>query len=253
MSHILRACALAALLSLLSFAPHGAVEVPVAATRAHTHGSVTYAAAWGENTAANDAAGWQLQNNLGYRVQVNRITLVNAAVQLLPCPATASASAPYAPRRASAGHGANPTETRWAGPNIEHVQLGSDRVLGTATLGDGPYCSVHYLLAAIGEQPSLAVTGAYLPPNESAWQAFSIRSTLAWGAYAPLPAPTRQHSTVLRVTVVRDMDRLFDGVDFAQQSDDERARQVLRMLTSNLVVRSLEETPKTRPNNTYHD
>jgi hypothetical protein len=173
----------------------------------------------------------------------------------LPCASGSTARNPFAPHAAHAGHGEGEALTRWRGPQREDAAPGASRTLGTAGLADGPYCKAHYLVAPGVGSPSIDIAGAYRARGESRWTPFAIRSTLAWGAMVDLPAPTPAGAGQLRVTLTRDAAAAFDGIDFTTktQTNDDRARQLLRALTGRATLAIDATQAPTRPNNTYHD
>ena len=214
----------------------------------HTHTKIAYTLDWGwGNAQADQTQGWHVTNNLGYDIHITDGTLVNAAVQLVPC---VDSTRLFAPQTAHAGHGGGkPDETRWVGPLVESLSKPGPIALGSVEIGDHRYCQAHYLLAQnelkngfgiVALEPTIVLTGTYISPNGGAPVAFRIKTNIAWGGATDLPKAIVNDSGTEQaphsLTLVRNLGMLLDGVDLAAMTPDQQARTVLRSLTTQIQV-----------------
>jgi hypothetical protein len=206
----------------------------------HTLSHTSYILAWDwGNAKQDDTGGWRVINDLDYVIHITDGALVNAAVQLVPCP---DAVGWFAPSAAHAGHGGGkPDETRWGGPLRESLTKPTALDLGSVEVGEHRYCQAHYLLAqAEATGPTMALTGTYLAPNSKMPVAFAIHTSTAWGGATDLPKDIVVNGNTGEaphcLTLTRNLGTLLDGVDFEAMTSDQQARAVLRSLTSNIRI-----------------
>ena len=193
---------------------------------------------WGK-AQPDEAGGWRVTNDLGYAIHITDGALMDAALQLVPCSDSAGL---FAPQAAYAGHGGGkPDETRWSGPLRESLGKPITVDLGTVELDDHRYCQAHYLLAPSEVTgPTFVLMGTYLAPNSKTPVAFALNTSTAWGGITDFPKDSvidgNTQQAPLRMTLMRNLGALLDGVDFEAMTPDQQARVVLRSLTSNIQI-----------------
>ncbi|MEZ4711441.1 MAG: hypothetical protein R3A44_29880 [Caldilineaceae bacterium] len=232
---------------------------------APTTGQITYRFAWEWGDAAPDADGhgWRVTTALGYQVHITAGYVVVGGAQLVPCAHEHSAQqsvldtllAPFAPRVAQAGHGGDHDRSQIGEPLVESLTTPTTAEV-SARFGDEPaYCQFHYLAAYAPETAAnlpanaemvgrtLYLSGSYLAPNAAESTPFTISSNLAWGNMFNLTLHADATSTIelantldTQITLRRTLDNLFDDVDFANMTESEVARTILRTLTSSAIV-----------------
>lgn len=247
------------LLTLLLASPSGC-EV---AGRTTSPQSIRYRLEWSRGrTHPLPDGGWEVTNDLGYRVRLTRGFLVMRDVALVPCdpkpPPTLvldSVRQWLGPRAAWAGHSgmADPSSTKLA--QVESLTDLRPRDAGMAHPGAQIYCRAHYLVAradqaAVGlprdldmVDQSLFVEGTYQRTVDAVAVRFAIETAIANGVLAelktaPAAAPIRLDSGVQSATIVvrRRLDSMFDGVDFAAMDERRTAREILQNLIAGVGI-----------------
>ena len=161
---------------------------------------------------------------------------------------------PLQSQPAFAGHGPltyNPS--RMVMPYVESLVQPAAIQRKPHSVPKAVYCKAHYLIAratgAVQNQPdnrgmddlSLWIEGEYTAPNATVTNPFVLKTSIAWGsimdAIASPGTSDRATKIVLtsgksmtRVTLRRNLGSMFDGVDFENMSESERARAILRSL-----------------------
>lgn len=234
---------------------------------ARTEGSpplteLRYELGWraGDTSDATHAGGdvWEVTNDLGYRVRVERGYVVSRSMELVECPRAARATGAalawlagaLGPGLAHAGHSSlQPNPAAITTPQIESLTAPRRLVAGRVAVVPQAYCRAHYLVARAERDArdlpadvdmvgkSLLLEGSYLAPGANDPVAFRVATSIANGALVDLAAPggTRAHGDeagrgdggVVRVTIERDRAHLLDGVAFASASEQDVARRVL--------------------------
>ncbi|MBI3782065.1 MAG: hypothetical protein HY270_01550 [Deltaproteobacteria bacterium] len=220
------------------------------------HG-VSYLLDWKKSKVEEAAgAGWEVTNDLGYRVHVSHGYLVTRSLELIPCnPVPPPVSLldrlddVIGPRRAYAGHSAiaDPSATK----NAEVESLLSPQSHYAATLYPGAqtYCQAHYLIARADRQAtglptevdlvdqSLRIEGWFRQPGQAQEQSFTVVTAVANGRLFDLPRAASHEAFALDtasesgvVVVRRDLDTIFDHVDFSVMNDKRIGREVLQNL-----------------------
>ncbi len=206
----------------------------------------------GGDAAAGDAAAlFALTNDLGVRFEVHRGWLVTYSMEALAC-ATTRADSPARPwwRRAWDAVGVQPAYAGHGDLPVSPAQLEASHVEDLATLAVAdevgavqvarqPLCQLHVLhgradddAATLPTEVTLARTtlhleGRWRPATGGAWQPFTWRTKVGWGAVLDLPVAPDIAGAGLELTVVRSLARLFDAIDPAEASELDAARQVL--------------------------
>lgn len=211
---------------------------------------------WG-NAVPLDDGGWQVVNDMGYTVVVEEAALVSYSVQMVECDHEhpEDETALFAIPRAFAGHGDGVDPSMLEPGMVENlaeptrIDFGSVAVADTIT-----YCQAHYLIARADDQvrgvdeqmlaSSFLVRGQYQASDASEFTPFTLQTSQASGVISDLKvfyaADAHIHLKTGRqsaaVTFVRQLDRLFDGVDFESMDADEQARAILRSLVKHTSV-----------------
>ncbi len=218
---------------------------------------------------APDADGgvWQVTNDLGYRVRVERGYVVSRSMELVECPHEARATGTalawlvgaLGPGLAHAGHSSlQPNPAAITTPQIESLTAPRRLVAGRVAVLPQAFCRAHYLVARAERDArglpadvdmvgkSLRLEGSYLAPGASDPVAFRVATSIANGALVDLTAAgappalgSRTHGAdagVVRVTIERDRAHLFDGVAFASTSEQDVARRVLANLIAHTRI-----------------
>ena len=227
--------------------------------RAH---AVYYQLGWNDDGIVDQVdGGWTAITDLGYRVRVDQGALVNYSAQLIECQQsemnrcdtaslTTTWSRAFLPGNAWAGHGSGESDSS----AIERVHIQS--LTGTVPIDYGAamaepasYCRSHYLA---GPGPATAddvrsgsllgntlwLEGSYTAPGSTESVAFRLATTSAYGMFSDLTRDVGDsvsfdsgHASAL-VVISRARGRMFDGIDLAQASAKEAAKQAL----ANLVL-----------------
>jgi len=256
--HPSRSAALA-ILGVLLLSAGCACNTP-AAPAAH---SVSYVLEWKKNKVEEDGegAGWELTNDLGYRVHLTRGYIVTRSLELIPCnPVPPPVSLRQGigdligPRPAYAGHSAiaDPSSTKTA--TVESLLSLQSHTAATLSPGPQKYCQAHYLIARADPSAtglpagvdmvdqSLRLEGWFRRPGEAQSTPFSVVTAVANGKLFELPHVDEESfalntaTTSAVVVVRRDLDSIFDHVDFATMPDKRVAREVLQNLVNGMEI-----------------
>lgn len=222
-------------------------------------GSISYTAAWAWGDAIDTPGpGWEVTNDLGYRVQVESGAVVLYSTQLIACEHEHDESVwqwlserlgvAIGPATAYAGHGDEENPAEVMPVLVESLAEPETVALGSVEVSEPAWCQGHYLVArgAEGEMAgrSLEIAGTVTGPD-GATAPFVIDTALAWGALADLRLPydgqdaSRHVETgdeAIEIVVLRALDALFDGVDFAGMDETEQAKAVLRNLAGGMAI-----------------
>ncbi len=210
-----------------------------------------------------DGAGWEVTNDLGYRVHLTRGYLTSYSMELVECPKAASPTPLAAIERlpwpaiigiAWAGHlSGTPNPAAIHPMQVESLTAPAARAVGSVLLQPQPYCQLHYLVARAGHDspglPSdldmvdatLHVEGTYRAPGSPTAAPFMLHTPAANGGLfdhtasgAALHVDTGR--AAVRVTVRRHLGKIFDGVDFTKMSTRMVAGQILKSLIDHVEV-----------------
>ena len=224
-------------------------------------GSVSYSAAWEWGEAIDTPGpGWEVTNDLGYRVQVETGAVVFYSAELLDCEHEHTETLWQrlgnllgeltGPATAYAGHTDENNPAEVMPILVESLAEPVMIELGSVQVSEPAYCQGHYLVARSveGEMAgrSLSVAGR-ITGLDGVTQPFAIDTSLAWGIIAELQLPYASsngsaaiHGEIgneaLEIVVGRRLDTLFDGVEFAGMDATEQAKMILRNLTNHTAL-----------------
>lgn len=224
---------------------HGVAKVsPKGATNGATKGS--------EPSAAST---WQLTNDKGFVIELNRAYLATYTVQGIRCQGAGAAPAavpsqppgslgdlfwllnPLGSNSARAGHGKTLQESAIRTPWVENMLEGKSQTFPAITFTPYPICEIHYLVARANEESlnrptdpdmlrqSLYVEGSFAD-KEGKPHPFILKTSTAHAKVQDVRAITQVPGAgvnvggaytpqQLTVTVTRTLDGLFDGVDLS--------------------------------------
>lgn len=213
---------------------------------------------------APDGAGWEVTNDLGYLVRVNRGYMTTYSMELIECPKVGTGRiAPdlvvalrslLEPPPVSAGHSSGTPNPAAIHPmQVESLGVPSHREVGTVTLAPQAYCQLHYLIARAGRDSrglptdldmvdaSLHLDGTYRAPGAVRPTPFTIHTAIANGGLfdrtvSSLAIHVDTGLATTRVTVWRHLGSLFDAVDFATMPDAVRAGRILTSIIDHVGI-----------------
>lgn len=208
---------------------------------------------WGDATATAD--GWTVLTDRGYQVVVTEGFLMTDSVQLVVCSDTDLGSVASLLRfvgavRAWAGHGRQQDPSAWRVGYAESLSRPSRVALGGVKVGSGVYCRAHFLVAGaetdtvgLPAAPDLVGTSVYVVGEATGADGealpFTIWSTLPVGSlvgWSDPVAPIDTASGDVRVTIIRDLGHLFDGIDFATMGPESIEKSLLLGLANRVRV-----------------
>lgn len=221
---------------------------------------------WGSTQADPSGSGWQTVNDRGYRVHLERGYLVDYSMELVECPKEALESGvdslwAWLPARAAwAGHmPTTPNPAAIHTPHVEALHAPVDFDVGSIQLAAQRYCRIHYLIArsnrsAVGlpedvdmVERSLYVRGTYQATTAATPRSFELATSAANAVLTELFPPGRvgaQGAAIVvdtgrenaRVVIQRQLQSLFDGIDFDTMPPARIERQVLQNLIDRTVI-----------------
>ncbi len=215
---------------------------------------------WGEATATE--SGWQVENDLGFIVTVEEGYLISHTLQLLPCEDVEEEenagllNTVFGANTVEAGHGGDENDpSAILIPQVESLAVANTITFGSVTVPHTEYCTAHYLVARSDSVTlnmpenvdmyglSLYVSGTYQKADSDETVAFILQTSLANGKIADIrdetdgePVRVEITNDIVQVEVQRQLDTLFDGVDFETMDSDEQARTVLWSLIQDTQV-----------------
>lgn len=218
-------------------------------------GTITYDLSWNTDGVTFTDDGWQVENNLGYTVEVERGYVVSYSVTANYCPhrhgLLANLLGFITPATAFAGHNSEHDVAELTASYNESLIALETVTLGTVTVNEPSYCEGHYLIASTDTDAatlpddvdmyatSLYIEGQYIAPDSTTAVPFTIQSPLAWGTIQTLSENDSPdsifHVTIGDTPVVLNFERqlasMFDGVDFSTMDERTQAMTILRALT----------------------
>ncbi len=232
---------------------------------APTPHEVRYRVEWErDGVATTSDGGWEVSNDLGYRVHVTRGWVTSYSMELVECPKGAPAASlrtlpaviwSAVESSAWAGHLAGTPNPAAIKPmQVESMTQVEPHQLGAVTLAPQAYCKLHYLLARAGHDspglPSdldmvdvtLHLDGTFRAPGSSAEMPFTIHTASAYGQLfeqagnPPAAIHVDTGIEAAQVEVRRHLGRMFDGVDFMRMADRAIALQILKALVDHVDV-----------------
>ena len=215
------------------------------------YGDVAYRVSWewGAAQPLGTGSGWAVTNDLGYAIRVHAGRLVTRNLELVPCHAppeeklSARLFQRFGPLAAHAGHGSVlPNASRISRSFEEDLARPEDRAVEARRVRDPDYCQGHFLIARPSGTPppaaSLEIAGAWSRGGRGPTP-FAIRGASAYGRLKDLldasSGLAERQSIVggVRIEVRRELDSMFDGVDFETMSETEQAGRIARSLVDN--------------------
>ncbi|TNE91875.1 MAG: hypothetical protein EP330_04015 [Deltaproteobacteria bacterium] len=173
-------------------------------------------------------AGWAVDTDLGYRVEITEGSLTTWAVALVACEDVVARSwLDVLLPTAHAGHGTAADPSTWSSPLTEDLVNPEPRAYGDLVFDEALYCRLHYLAWRADEETagaaaadlglSLRLVGTVTHPDGHA-EPLDVSTTYGHGALLDLPGDLYQQGT-LEAVVRRPLSSAFDGVDFATDED----------------------------------
>lgn len=223
-------------------------------------GDITYSMTWGWGDAIPTESGWQVTNDLGYTVTVEKGYLVSHSVQLIPCEYDGENAGLlrdiFGANTVEAGHGGDENDpSAILIPQIEDLAVVNSIEFGATTVPYQQYCTAHYLVARSDSLTtnmpddidmyglSLYLEGTYQAANSDELVAFALQTSLANGKITDIRPSTDSEAVRLaigdeanHIHVQRQLDTLFHGVNFATMDTDEQARTILWSLIRDTQV-----------------
>ena len=215
---------------------------------------VSYTLDWDWGTARpRPDRGWTVRTDRGYYLHVDSGRIVTRNLELVPCH-LAVPPAPQAsllrwldPNRVFAGHSSLiPNESKIAASYVEDIAAPQEMFLESRVVTDPEYCRAHYLVARERGSPpgslTLDVSGTWSRSSKRSRTPFHIKSAAAYGEFKPLQLPNGNNADRRLIVggidarVRRFLDKLFDGIEFADGTSDADGMQVLRNLVANTTV-----------------
>lgn len=229
-------------------------------------GTITYETQWDWGTATPTDNGWQVVNNLGYTVMVEKGYIVSYSTQLIYCEHTHSIfdwlGSVFAAAVVHAGHNssgdADPASV--VASMVESLSQPETGIMGTVTVEEPTYCTGHYL-AARGSSDglnmptdkdmygvTLYIEGTYQAPDSEIAISFTAETNLANGQMRDLFAPDDLTNpihvgigeTPVRIGIVRYLDTLFDDADFATMDSAALGKTILWSMLDDMQMVVLE-------------
>jgi hypothetical protein len=232
---------------------------------------------WGTAIPTSTGTGWEVINNLGFRIVVEKAYLVTYRTGLVACEeadlvdpqrdnphqmCTASSWSWSLIPNAYAGHSfVDDDPVVITTSYVEDLSNPKLTDLGIVTVGGQTYCRVHYLLAraereAVGLPEDVALVdstiylqGRYFAPDSNEAVAFTILDASADGALVDIEGdqaiapPSLSLINVdyegAQLRLIRNLGFMWDEVNFVSMSPRDIARRVLGNLTSTLKLEIL--------------
>jgi hypothetical protein len=220
---------------------------------------ISYVLEWKRAAVAARPDGWEVTNDLGYRVGVTGGYLVTRSLELVPCnpmPPIAllrEIGDFLAPHPAYAGHSMIADPSALKNADVESLLNPQSHSPATMYLGPQEYCQAHYLIAradpAATRLPTdadmvdktLWLEGWFQRPADSRRVPFSVVTAVANGRSFNLPAGAdgavlNTGSVSAEIIVRRNLESIFDHVDFANMDAKRIGREVLANLIDDTEV-----------------
>jgi hypothetical protein len=200
--------------------------------------TVTFATDWDRSGVQSETEGWSDTTDLGYRVHLRAGWLVTYGMSVEPCVVRPTRlPSLWQVGTAFAGHGVMNTPGALEAVSLDDLAGPARQVLGTRALPDDRWCEAHILMAralphtpmpegVAMRQQTLRLDATWTAPD-GATGTLDVTVPLANGGHTELPADVPAD---LRVTFVRRLDGLFDGIPLATGSPPRVARAVLANL-----------------------
>jgi hypothetical protein len=203
--------------------------------------------------------GWEVVNDLGFTVRVTRAYLVSRSIELVPCtPQAPKLSLRDAwdeligPRPAFAGHSTVADPSASTSAQVESLQRADTSRLPALYPGAQRYCHAHYLIARADTQATglpadvdmvdqtLRFDGEFQRPGATTFEPFTVRTAVAngklvvFGNLTDGALDTGRNAAV--VIIRRNLDTVFDRVDFSTMNEKRIAREILQNLIDGVEI-----------------
>ncbi len=194
---------------------------------------VTYKLDW----AAANYEGEPIVNDLGYAITLDEGIVTTYSAELLVCD-DLNVTDWLMPQTAYAGHGDEISAARTTKPKTESLLSATAVLLQTRTVAADSYCDIQVVIGpdATANEPTLQISGSYLAPQQDTAVSFSYHTNLAWGDIYPLPTTIGKQETAVSITIQRDSSHLFNGIDFATDSEADIEKTLLRNLVNSIEI-----------------
>lgn len=206
---------------------------------------------WGK-ARRSSRGGWEVRTDLGYLVWIEAGRLVTRNLELVPChavpPPENASLRRFGPVPAYAGHSSlMPNESKISRSYEEDLAEPRPRFLEERFVTDPEYCRAHYLIARPRRSPlgtaALELQGQWSDDSGAAeGTEFRIRSSAAYGQFVGLTSETgvglarRTIVGGIGLTVLRRLETMFDGIDFANAGSGDLGAQIIRRLVEETQV-----------------
>jgi hypothetical protein len=210
-----------------------------------------------EGTSANGSEGFEVVNDLGYRVRVEAGWIGSWGATLVECADEGMNREQVvelgvaSPWLIAEGHASGDDDpSAWVFAVVE--SLTEQRIVGAdpIELPAARYCEVHYLIAPISEasegfaeaaaalaqvdaeaslvDASVVIVGSWEPPGGGPATPFVLRSEQSYGKILALdPSAVDQDGVDVEVVVRRELASMFDQVEFASAEPEAAAWQAV--------------------------
>lgn len=229
---------------------------PGDAVRAAHH--VRYVLEWKRGTVRDlaPAGGWEVVNDLGFTVRVTRAYVVSRSIELVPCAPRAVSLRRlerfFSPPPALAGHGTSADPSASPRAEVESLAPAAPRELARVYPGARTYCRAHYLMARADAHAAalpadvdmidrtLRIAGHVQPPDAAGFTPFAVATAVANGTLVDLHTTgvagldSGRASAV--IVVRRNLDTIFDRVDFGTMTEKRMAREILHNLIAGVEI-----------------
>ena len=185
----------------------------------------------------------EIVTDIGFTVRLARGEVTSAGFAFVPCgdQKTERRTRPFDPAIVRIGHfsGALPNQLP-----VERVESLIERIPYTIEGFDPPdidYCQAHIVMGATRGGMSLRIEGEYRSPGADTWQAFSVATPEAHGAFVAMLSPDGRAlrgrlGSYRTVNVARPASGWFDGIDFRTASGVAVGHAVLRRIANGTKV-----------------
>lgn len=225
-------------------------------------GNITYQLQWQWGDAIPLDDGWMVRNDLGYRVHVTKGYSVAYSTQLLYCEHSHGlfdwVGKIFAVSVVHAGHNTGDQDPASVLVSlIESLDKPQTSHIGTVTVNEPGYCKAHFLVAPGSDDTpnmpsdkdmfgvSLYIEGTYQSDDMPQAQPFRAQTSLGNGKNLPLiqaddASQKSVHveigNTPVKIGIIRQLDSLFDGADFATMDEEELGKAILWQMMADLRI-----------------
>ncbi len=185
----------------------------------------------------------EIATDLGFAVRIARAEVTSAGFAFVPCgdQKTERRVRRVDPAIVRVGHFSGALPNQLPIDRVESLIQRTPYAIEGFDPPDVDYCQAHIVMGAARGEMSLTISGEYRSPGADAWQAFSVATPEAYGAFVEILSPDGQalrgrlgsHRTV---SVARPTSHWFDGIDFRTASGVAVGHAVLRRIATETIV-----------------